>query len=196
MASIPCFTKTVTLQPNEPFNLPPGAILLGATDLNNLKSTCPLPTDLEEFECYGFVTFDSNCGDDSGFAASILEGINIGGVKYPFTNPIRIDEGDYFVDGGPTPALAAAVQTALQSTPIGGAFIDFYAYSDDWDESGTKANIYLVCWKSIPSLNVNSYIYGYGTSDGPTIPVSWPITKPSDTGLDPRMYAGCPCAST
>jgi hypothetical protein len=43
-----CIIKTVTLQPGEPYNLPPDARLISATNINALTSTCPIPENLEE----------------------------------------------------------------------------------------------------------------------------------------------------
>ena len=89
-------TRSVTLQPNEPFNLPPGAELISATDINSLTSTCPLPSTLEPLECWiipiGMTEADSGdnnsiwmSGADLGGSKGI--GITINDTFYPYIMP-------------------------------------------------------------------------------------------------------------
>lgn len=54
MSTTNCITKSITLSPGEPFVLPAGATLIGATDVDAIDSTCADLTDLEEYQCYEF----------------------------------------------------------------------------------------------------------------------------------------------
>lgn len=60
-----CVYHTVTLQPGEQFNLPPGAVLVGATGgLSSFDSTCEKPETLEEPLCYQML-FSLNVANSS-----------------------------------------------------------------------------------------------------------------------------------
>jgi hypothetical protein len=91
MASVQtCVTKSVTLQPGEPFNLPAGAEIIAVTDINSLSSTCPLPSDLEELECYIAIFIaqdvDGNRppyqGGDTNEQTFYLRGMVVNGTYY------------------------------------------------------------------------------------------------------------------
>jgi len=53
MATI-CVTNSITIQPGENFVLPPGAEIIGSTDVDSITSSCADLTSVEEFECYVF----------------------------------------------------------------------------------------------------------------------------------------------
>lgn len=72
--------KSVLLQPNEQFTLPPGAELIAAESADDLDSTCDLPTT-DTIECYtSFILLGGNEGTDSQ-AWEIEEGVSGGDVK-------------------------------------------------------------------------------------------------------------------
>lgn len=82
--------KTITLQPNEQFTLPPGAEIVGISNPLYVTSTCELPTNLEIPTCYEFIIAGScnlspdrqNWEPDNTF----FNAFYIDGVKYPLTN--------------------------------------------------------------------------------------------------------------
>lgn len=201
--TIPCADKytVVTLAEGESYVLPPGAVLVGASDPSLLTSLndCLDLTGVETPECYGFYFHESVANPNPGFGDTVLEGIQINNVRYPFSSSIVVTNAAYFCDDCVPTALVNAFSNAVLSTSIGNVFTDITGYSDDWNQpvfpsNPDRANIFVLCWKTIPSLAAEAYVYGYGTSNGPDINVLWPITKPSDMPLDPRMYANCPCA--
>lgn len=69
MSTTNCITKSITLSPGEPFVLPAGATIIGATDVDAIDSTCADLTDLEEYQCYemlfGFNMTDNDSVLDS-----------------------------------------------------------------------------------------------------------------------------------
>lgn len=63
-----CIFKTVSLAAGEQFNLPPGAELLGSSNVNAITSTCPIPK-LEDQAHYTIYHAFSAQGDVDGHSA-------------------------------------------------------------------------------------------------------------------------------
>ena len=86
----PCIYKSITLQPGESFTLPPGAILLGATDSTALTSNngCLNLDNLETPQCYYF-RFSGADEDDPGRTENwdqsnfYVDGFYVGDTYYP-----------------------------------------------------------------------------------------------------------------
>lgn len=93
--STPCVDtyKTVTLVPGEQFNLPPGAELIGSSNINSISSTCPPPSNLEQLACYGMVISDSDPdgGATPNYDDVTITGIEFNGVNIPFPAPFNFN---------------------------------------------------------------------------------------------------------
>lgn len=106
-----CVYHSVTLQPGEQFNLPPGATIVGASGgLSSFDSTCPKPATLETPLCYTFL-----------FSLNIPAG-HSPNLEYndAQTTSLRIFDVDYTVATNTAPtgaefnaAIAAAGLTSL-----------------------------------------------------------------------------------
>ena len=145
MASFPttdnCIYKSATLAAGEQFNLPPGAILISATDVSAITSNCPIPA-LEEPACYFFAlgTLD---GDGDGRAEywedsqSKILGFKIGNTSIYGFDII----GTPYYDMG---AVYNMIAATLPITMVG-------TFGNDGPASNDSAQSGLV-FKMIPSL--------------------------------------------
>lgn len=191
----PCTDQytSITLSAGESFVLPPGATVIGASDPGALTSVndCLDLSNLETPECFGFTFLETNeTNNDVGFDVVYLQGLSIDAVGYPFSSALAVDSGS-FCNGCVPSALVNNFRNRVQALSIGVLFSNFNGYSDDWGGSNDKANVYTLCWKTIPSFGTNAYVYGYGTTQGgPNVPVSWPITRP------PWSLPGCGCQNS
>jgi hypothetical protein len=91
-----CIYKTVTLAEGEQFNLPPGAILVAATDSTAITSTCPIPT-LGKPICgtlYVVIDVDDNEGHPNNEKDFRINEINVGGNIINFGGQLVITSGD------------------------------------------------------------------------------------------------------
>lgn len=90
---MPCTYQSISLQPGESFVLPPGAILIGATDSGQLSSAndCLDTANLEQRACY-FIEIsqtDNDAPDDtSNYEEVYLKGIRLNNTFIPFASPI------------------------------------------------------------------------------------------------------------
>lgn len=163
-----CIYKTVTLAPNEPFNLPPGAELVSATDPSKLTSTCPLPATLEALTCYGFVLIAHTGGSGSitfEDDQTTYEGISINGVYYPFSAPVGFNP--------------AAVQAEIEALSIGSAFSGFCISTNSYLPNSVK---YYLMFKTIPSIGNDLQLIGstVAGNSGTGLPQA-PFTLPAET---------------
>ena len=94
-----CIIKSVTLQANESFVLPPGATLIAATDPKLITVSpdgCTPIDNLETLKCYAY-RFSGQLGRDSNRTQNwelqednfFVEGIVINDVYYPFASSIQ-----------------------------------------------------------------------------------------------------------
>lgn len=96
-----CIIKSTTLVPGDIFVLPPGATMIGASDVESLESTCVDLTDLEEMECYiaKVVIFDNDNGTGEWFEGypsyQCISGYSLNGVQYDFATCGTPDAGYY-----------------------------------------------------------------------------------------------------
>jgi hypothetical protein len=162
-----CITRSVTLQPGELFNLPPNAQILSATDINSLKSTCPLPNDLEQLECY-IATFiaqevDGNRppyqGGDENEQTFYLRGMVVNGTYYDlnlvpsYAGVFPVNSITSFINNN------SNLNSILLSTGTGQVVEN---------NEGAAAT---VCFKTIPSIAqsmyflLQTYVVGPGTPE-------------------------------
>jgi hypothetical protein len=168
MALIPsqnCVIKTITLQPGEPYNLPPGAELISATDINALTSTCPLPPNLEQPEYWVLILASSENDDSADYYSNPRFGIGgyeLSGVYtsfskyYPMgTDPNQADEGCWDLND---------VKNGFLTIPgvFGINTVNGLEYEDGLDENGCK-NAWT--FKIIPSVAKNLYIVTGNSAD-------------------------------
>lgn len=147
--------RSVTLQPDEPFNLPPGAELISATDINSLTSTCPLPSTLEPLECWiiyiGMTEaddFDSNSiwMVDADLGGSKGIGITVNNTFYPYTMPQGF-EGE--------PQLGGFVSYVNSDPVLSGLLLN--ASKAEALNAG-KGGAATFCFKAPASIAQNTYI--------------------------------------
>lgn len=93
----PCVYQTVNLTAGEQFNLPPGAILISASNISAITSTCPLPTTLSEPICgtlFVVIDVDDNEGHPNNEKDFRINNINVGGTIIQFAGQLIIASGD------------------------------------------------------------------------------------------------------
>jgi hypothetical protein len=95
---------SVTLSAGQSFILPPGATLVGASDINSLQSDCADLLNLEQFECYvcaipiaaedgGATTASSQYWEANTGGVIAMRGYNFNGADYGFSSQPQ-DLGD------------------------------------------------------------------------------------------------------
>jgi hypothetical protein len=156
---------SVTLAAGEQFVLPPGAILIAATDETAITDDgCLDRSQLEELVCARVSVGDAdpdtnaNVGEaDPNYSNVVLNGISIGNTEYPFVAPFNV-----------VTTASYATQIALLS--VGGIIQECNIISDFEDNSG---NVIYYDVQTLPSfLNAGMYFYGTASSeDLPSFPV-------------------------
>lgn len=151
-----CIYRSVTLQAGESFTLPPGGEIVSATDLNSITSTCPLPDNLEELECYIFVLAANvdnlsatyvweGCGADCN---AYMSNLTVGGITYTFPTALTADDrGKFDVSG-----LSAYI-TGNQS--LNGLMLNLGTSTDYAYPNGGVATL---CFKTTPSVAQETYL--------------------------------------
>jgi hypothetical protein len=90
-----CVTSSITLQPNQPFVLPPGSTIIGTTDTASITSTCVDLTTLETFDCYvaRFAGFSQGSGNgDTEYwepGEQRIYGYKLNNIYTPFSVPLE-----------------------------------------------------------------------------------------------------------
>jgi hypothetical protein len=156
-----CSIQAITIQPGEPFNLPPGAEILSVSNINSLTSSCPLPNNLEEPECYilSFAAVErigndrppyqgSSAGDGFG-KTFFLRGVYAAGNLYPI-NITASSEGIFDVN---------SLATFMQTTPgLAGLFLGIGTGSAHEDDDDVRGGIATLCFRAVPSIAESMYI--------------------------------------
>jgi hypothetical protein len=175
MASVQtCVTKSITLQPGEPFNLPAGAEIISATDINSLSSTCPLPSDLEELECYIFVLAANvdnvtgtivweGCPDCNAYMPSIT----VGGTTYTFPSAFTADDRGKFDVAG----LAAYIAS---NSSINGVMLNV-GIDNDYDFP--RGGVATLCFQTPPSVAAETYVTLYTQVIGLGLPAPTSVVR-------------------
>lgn len=174
----PCVYKSVTLAPNEQFNLPPGATLVGASNTSAITSTCPIDA-LEELDCYVVIIPTSGLREPTPMNLDIadIDGFYLGGVKTSFSSPV----GTSYTD------LPNMLQTQLSTTSLSGALSDICRV---WRDRSTKeGECAYIFFRTIPSVanNLTFSVAGSHPGNSFTTPNSagpfaleYPVFKVSD----------------
>lgn len=167
----PCIYKSVTLAAGEQFNLPPGAVLVAATDESAISSTCPIP-ELEELKCYIIAAYASDevgCGTGvwEGDANATISGITIAGTYYSL-NVGSNDSGSFYMD---------QVVNWINSNPSYSGMLQNASYGRDWD-GNCRGGVATLCFKTIPSIAENTYLH-----------LNTSLVSPGNSGIDTRAYA-------
>lgn len=155
-----CIIKSVTLQANETFVLPPGAELIAATDVN-LITVSPVecaPTDnLETLKCYAFRfsgqegTFNNRTQNwEQAENNFYVNGIVVNDVYYPFNNTIQAFQNN------------TSFQTSLNSITQYSGIITAYYNDYDYDSRGNSGWTNVVYIKTIPSI-ANTLLFKIST---------------------------------
>lgn len=136
--------KSVVLQPGEQYILPPGAVIVGASEPSSISSSCPLG-ELEDLECYAFIFGNA---EEDGNNEQLFEdeffpavGFSSNGVYRDFPSPFypQKDNGNYDLGG-----IVSAIN---QQT--GGVLISPVTADVSGGDSGRMS--YIV-FRSIPSV--------------------------------------------
>lgn len=154
-----CIYRAITLQPGESFTLPPGAEIVSATDANSLTSTCTIPDNLEELECYIFVlmgavdSFNANLRavwETNGSIGpnAFIQSITLGGITYDLDPDISGDDRGKFDVG--TLAARITSSTALSSLMFDLGTSNTYDYP--------RGGVATLCFKTIPSVAAETYL--------------------------------------
>jgi hypothetical protein len=109
-----CIYKSVTLAAGEQFNLPPGAVLVAATDATAITSTCPLPDELAGPICGTFfvvIDVDSNSGHPNDEENFRINNINVGGTIIDFG-------GQRIIASGSNPGSLVSLATLNSYIPL------------------------------------------------------------------------------
>ena len=152
MASVPCTYQSITLQTGQSFVLPPGATIIGVSDVALLTSEndCANFDNLEEYACYALV-LTADQGQDTPIRAPWMEGqgyvhsYTIGGVEYLTDNPntARIGaDGEYQFND---------LKTSIENnTQVSGLFfgITVATHTNDAYDGGIGS----ICFKTLPSV--------------------------------------------
>ena len=161
----PCTIKTVTLQANETFVLPPGAELIFATD-SSLITVSPVectPTDnLETLKCYAY-RFSGQRGSANNRTENwekysggnfYVNGIVVNDVYYPFTSPIQGWDPT-------TQNFQDAINTVTQYSGILNVYYSDYS-EDSRQSNGGSGWTNVVYIKTIPSI-ANTLLFKIST---------------------------------
>lgn len=156
-----CIIKSVTLQANETFVLPPGAELIAATDVN-LITVSPVecaPTDnLETLKCYAF-RFSGQMDhsgsprkenwEGPGDSNFIVSGITVNDIYYPFSSSIEAWQN--------STSWSTALNSIVQFSGIFTNITSVFGY-DSTFLGASRGWTTLVTLKTIPSIANNMLI--------------------------------------
>jgi hypothetical protein len=194
-----CVYTSVTLQTNEQYVLPPGAVLVSTTDPTKITSVndCADLSQLETAGCYGFYISSSiSTGDDAAYDTVTVQGITVGGVYYPFVSPVTVPK----TNGGIPASFIVNFTNQLNLLSIGALFTDFTGWSDCYPNTGDSTCTAMLCFKTIPSIATGALVKCIGVSSENFTPIPFfvPVQAASVmlTSLnDPDFSANCGCNS-
>ena len=143
-----CIYKTITMQAGEQMVLPPGAVLVGASNLDALTSEndCLDKTNAETLACYAVVIAESSSPRTTPvYDDVVIYGIRIDNVDYPFS-------GDFSCY-----STLSTIQTRVSSTPFNGV-ISVTGLARNID--GDRGAVSYIVLKTYPSIASDFYFYG------------------------------------
>jgi hypothetical protein len=175
-----CIYKSAVLAAGEQFNLPPGAILVAASDSTAITSNCPIDA-LEQLDCY--VVIIPTSGQRSPTPMNLdyadIDGFYYNGIKTSFNSPV----GTSYTD------LPNMLQAQLSTTALAGALSDICRV---WrDRSSVEGECAYIFFKTIPSIaNILTFsVGGSHPGNSATTPDSagpfaleYPVFKVSEVG--------------
>ena len=191
-----CTYHTVTLQPGEQFNLPPGAVIVSVTDPGAITSVsdCANLDNIETPQCYIVAVGKPDC--PSNMCRANVFGYILNGVEYPFSSPIYVNTDQ------------DAIADSITASAIGGAAIiqlcsgNKYLHQAD---AGNPGDTWWYTISTIPSIGNNLALYGdiqYSNDNGSgwtNFPNIWPF-EPIDVaraGTDhPEIFDCFGCSLT
>lgn len=144
---IGCIIKSQTLQAGEPFVLPPGAVILGANDVDSLNSVCNSLTGLETLGCYiAFIGSHDYSSEAFSYKNRVFaRGYRLNNIDTLFTTEINNTDGDECV-------VLTAVGEKLLDANIGVIqYVEKHVGIDGTDQ--TCVGMLLI--KTIPSVANN-----------------------------------------
>ena len=153
MAVSTCLITSLTLKPGEPFVLPPGAIIIGASDANDITSTCVDLNNLEALACYCFQILFT---EESGSTTPVFKDNNVAvqglfmtdtNTLYPFSSTLT-----------GISSINTNIENSLYTTPSIGGIIKNVCITYDNDSSGDTGQVLTICFKTLPSIGNNLFL--------------------------------------
>ena len=171
-----CIVKSVTLQANEEFVLPPGAELIAVSNIDNITTTCNVD-NLEELQCYVTVIGVVNEDDhrhylEEGVSPTHIDGFYLNGVFTEFSTPFYSDADTGFYD---LSALFSELQSKLPGI-IAGNF--YYGSGPVPGFSPNSENLLQI--RTVPSIADNLFLH-INTKPGETTLSNMDIRIPFKT---------------
>lgn len=164
-----CIIRSVTLQPNEEFILPPGAELISVSDIGNITTTCNVD-NLEELQCYVCVlginddeTADRYFkeGNPGGMGDTFIKGFYLNDSYTEFPSPLFPHHETGFFDAS---QLLSLLQSYIPGIISGNWYYENPNGAPPMGEP-KNATATLLQIKTIPSIAENLYIYILATAD-------------------------------
>lgn len=151
-----CKYASITLNEGDQFTLPPGAVIIAATDTSAFTSTCPVPDNLENYACYISYFFATEAdGSANDICQDVcIYGIHINGEDIGFSECKAVNKYDCSgCDMGPW------LQNEL-NTMAGGSYNGIFKNFDVYCsyDSGRGA-VCAVNFKTLPSIADGKNVY-------------------------------------
>lgn len=185
-----CITNNITLAPGENFVLPPGASIIGVSDIDNLSSDCIDLSSLEEATC--FVTSLASRSADSDGHSEFFEkdqqsvyGFYLNNVYTAFDTPV--------INSGSLGSFDMSVIYGKLKAAIPAILTGAVTYDADVD-NGTRSNLSIKTFASI-ARNLQLYVEtsaSYGSGSTITSYRSSFITLSEAITAGYTDYAACP----
>lgn len=149
-----CTIKSVTLAPSEPYVIPPGAIIIGSSDLGSIESACADLSQIEELECFGALMgahkedtgiTDFYYWENTGNEYKLI-GYELNGTKYTLTTPVL-----------GTGQLWGCLDVVGMGNAISASIPGIVTTAGYWNDEGSSPGNVAVCMsllviKTIPSI--------------------------------------------
>ncbi len=155
-----CKINSITLAAGEAFVLPPGASILGVTDIGNISSECMDLSSLEETECYGALMGSHNETSsiteeyywENTSNAYACTGYELNGVKFTFPTPVPGPNNGS--SGGIRGCLNGdAIATALKTAMPGVIdHVTYYNHEGSIFDGDVAVCMTLIVIKTFPSI--------------------------------------------
>lgn len=142
-------TRTITLIPGESFTLPPNSTVMGVS--GSLISTCGTLPEPESLSCYG-ILYGLSSGEQSIHETNenvIIKGFRINNIEHLF--------GTSYTHNAGSVLLTDTISTRIAANPYLSGIITEVC-STRYANSGPRGGMYVISFKSSPSLMVNAQI--------------------------------------